>query len=188
MACHTVNGSSTAANSRARVPRQRGFTYLGLLFAVAFIGAGLAVIGEVWSLTARRADEQELLFVGDSFRNAIASYYRAGPAGVQQYPLKLDDLLLDRRTGNATRHLRKIYADPITRQPDWELITLADGAIIGVASRSQRAPLKRARFPVADAEFEGAECYCDWRFVFLPQITSQNSSSAPRTTQRPRER
>jgi type II secretory pathway pseudopilin PulG len=150
-------------------PRARalGFTYIGILLAVAFIGTGLAVVGQLWSVTARRADEQELLYVGDSFRRAIASYYRAGPA--RQYPQSLDELLLDTRGPVPLRHLRKMYLDPITRQRDWEVVTLADGAIIGVASPSQGTPLKRANFEPQDAAFEGAECYCDWQFLFLPQ-------------------
>jgi type II secretory pathway pseudopilin PulG len=148
--------------------QSRGFTYLGILLAVAFIGTGLAVVGQLWSVAARRADEQQLLFVGHSFRNAIASYYRAGPD--RQYPQSLEELLLDTRTPLPLRHLRKIYFDPITRQQDWELVTLADGAIIGVASRSEATPLKRANFEPQDSAFEGATCYCEWRFLFLPQL------------------
>ena len=143
---------------------QRGFTYLGILFAVAFIGVGLAVIGQLWSIAARRADEQQLLFVGDSFRRAIGSYYRAG----RQYPQYLEDLVLDKRGPVPLHHLRKLYADPITREADWELVTLDNGGIIGVASRSQGKPLKRANFERQDASFEDAECYCDWQFVYLP--------------------
>jgi type II secretory pathway pseudopilin PulG len=147
---------------------QHGFTYLGILFAVAFIGVGLAATGELWSMARRHADEQELLFIGHSFRHAIASYYRAGSA--RQYPRSLADLLEDNRTPRPTRHLRKIYADPITRSVDWHLVTLADGAIIGVASRSTAVPLKTANFSSEDRTFEDAECYCDWQFVFLPQL------------------
>jgi type II secretory pathway pseudopilin PulG len=138
------------------------------LLAVAFIGTGLAVVGQLWSVSARRSDEQELLYVGDSFRRAIASYYRAGIA--RQFPQSLEDLLLDTRNGKLERHLRKIYADPITRQPDWELVTAEDGGIMGVASRSHRNPMKRANFASQDAAFDGVECYCEWQFLFMPHL------------------
>jgi type II secretory pathway pseudopilin PulG len=51
---------------------QRGFTYVGLLLAVALAGVALAAAGMLWSTTAKRDKEAELLFVGDQFRRAIA--------------------------------------------------------------------------------------------------------------------
>jgi len=43
--------------------RQRGFTYLGLLFAMAFIGLLLDATGEVRHTTLKREREAELLSV-----------------------------------------------------------------------------------------------------------------------------
>lgn len=160
--------------------RHGGFTYLGILFAVAFMGVGLAATGTVWSLNARRSQERELLFVGHEFRQAIARYYRAGPGGVRQYPRSLEDLIVDRRTALAQRHLRRIYRDPITLQADWELIIIPDGSIIGVASRADGRPLKQANFDPDDTGFEDAKCYCDWRFVYLPEFL-QRQVTAPGT-------
>jgi type II secretory pathway pseudopilin PulG len=134
------------------------------LFVVAFIGVGLGVVGQVWSIAARRSAEQELLFIGDSFRRAIGSYYAAG----QQFPQSLEELVLDERQTPVVHHLRKIYADPITHSTDWRLITHDDGAIVGVASQSEGRPLKVANFEDEDATFDGAECYCEWEFVSLP--------------------
>jgi type II secretory pathway pseudopilin PulG len=71
--------------------RSKGFTYLGLLIAVALMGIGLALIGDVWSTTVKRERERELLFVGAQFRQAIRRYYDGSP-GVKQYPRKLEDL------------------------------------------------------------------------------------------------
>jgi type II secretory pathway pseudopilin PulG len=156
----------------ARAPRRdaRGFTYLGILLAVAFIGIALAAIATVWSLTAQRERETELLFIGDQYREAIARYYAASPQGIREYPRTLEDLVEDRRWPEALRHLRRVYADPITGEADWDLLRLPDGGIYGVASRSRATPLKRARFPVADAAFTEAECYCDWKFIYLSQV------------------
>ena len=64
------------------------------------------------------------------------------------------------------RHLRKLYNDPITGRPDWEIIRAGDGGIIGVNSASTKAPIKRANFAPRDAEFADAAGYCDWKFVF----------------------
>ena len=45
-----------------------GFTYIGLLFAVAILGITLGAVGVVWSTQIRRDKEAELLFVGDQIR------------------------------------------------------------------------------------------------------------------------
>ena len=55
----------------ARRPRHAGFTYVGLLIAVAVLGVGLAAVGQVWSTAAAREKERELLFVGNQYRAAI---------------------------------------------------------------------------------------------------------------------
>ncbi len=147
---------------------QRGFTYVGLLLAVALAGVALAAAGTLWSTTAKRDKEAELLFVGDQLRRAIGSYYEGTP-GAKRYPLKLEDLLEDKRLAVTRRHLRQLYADPMTGRADWELVRLADGAIVGVHSRSDASPLKVANFAPSDQSFADASSYRDWVFAYAPQ-------------------
>jgi hypothetical protein len=62
-----------------------------------------------------------------------------------------------------------LYADPLTGQTDWTLVlTPSQTGIQGVASSSQAAPIKRDRFEFIDAAFKDSECYCQWKFVYLP--------------------
>lgn len=160
---------SMKSEARARRSRRAGgFTYLGVLFAVAMLGITLAVTGSVYSMERQRSREQELLWVGAQYRSAIARYYQQSALGLHQYPGTLADLIEDRRDGVVRHHLRRLYPDPMTGQPDWDLQLAADGAIVGVASRSQGRPVKQVGFGASDAFFENAECYCDWRFVHLP--------------------
>jgi len=146
--------------------RSKGFTYLGLLIAVALMGIGLALIGDVWSTTVKRERERELLFVGAQFRQAIGRYYEGSP-GVKQYPRKLEDLLEDKRFPVVKRYLRKIYIDPMTSKTNWGLLLQGD-QILGVYSQSKDKPLKIANFQVADAAFADSNAYSDWRFVYAP--------------------
>jgi len=141
---------------------QSGFTYLGLLFAVAILGITLATVGVVWSTQIRREREVQLLWVGDQYRSAIARYRTSGG----QWPVALADLVEDSRFPVPRRHLRRLYPDPMTGQADWQLIMAPGGAgIIGVASNSQAVPIKQTNFAAADAAFDQAQCYCDWKFV-----------------------
>jgi type II secretory pathway pseudopilin PulG len=151
---------------RTRYGVQCGFTYIGILFAVVIMGLVLTVAARVWTVTEQRERETQLLFVGDEFRRAIAAYYVSG----HQYPLSLQLLLADDRSPVPKRYLRRMYADPMTGAADWTLIYATDGVgIMGVASRSKLAPLKRAGFTLADAAFQDTDCYCSWRFSYAPQ-------------------
>jgi type II secretory pathway pseudopilin PulG len=142
-----------------------------LLFAVAIAAAGLAGTGIVWHTALQREKEAELLFIGNQIRNAIASYYLRG---ARVYPASLEDLLKDPRFPGTVRHLRKLYRDPITNTTDWGLIAAPGGGIMGVYSKSEAAPLKRAEF---DAPNRGLEdrakqlgdklAYKDWQFVYV---------------------
>lgn len=152
-----------AQRRRGAVARNAGFTYIGLLFAIAILGITLATVGVVWSTQIRRDREAELLYIGDQYRAAIGRYLSSGG----QYPLELADLATDKRYPVARRYLRRVYADPMTNKTDWVLITAPQGGIMGVASRSQGKPIKVAGFPEADRLFEKTECYCDWKFVYF---------------------
>ena len=153
----------------ARAGRSRGFTYLTILFIVAIMGVGLALVGEVWHTAVAREKEAELLYAGNQYRSAIMRYYLAGP---QQYPRALSDLLKDPRKPGTERYLRKLYPDPITGKT-WAIVKAPDGGIMGVHSVSENKPFKRARFRIRDRSFEGATSYSDWQFVYLPESSQK---------------
>jgi type II secretory pathway pseudopilin PulG len=152
--------------------RRNGFTYLGVLFAIALAGVGLALAGVVWHTAGKRAKEEQLLFAGGAIRDAIVDYYRRSPGGLREYPRTLQDLIEDRRYLTIKRHLRKIYADPITGKREWGLIKDGDGHIVGVHSPSRAAPLKRENFRDDFATFAQAEHYSDWRFIAADEQTT----------------
>lgn len=151
-----------------------GFTYIGILLTIALLSTTLAAAGSAWSLSSRRGNEQQLMFIGQAYRKAIASYYNATPTGAYQYPMSLNDLILDTRGMKTARHLRELYADPLTGTNDWELLTFPNGSIFGVASRATGTPLKQANFGTWEETFEGAHCFCNWRFVYLPDLINSS--------------
>lgn len=158
-------GSSILLGPR---PAQRGFTYLGLMFLIAFIGIGLAAAGTAWQTEVQREREKELLFAGEQYAMAIGSYYESTPGGIKQYPPNLESLLLDNRFPTVRRHLRKLYHDPATGGEEWGLIREQRGRITGVHSLSHQRPLKTAGFPSAWAAFATAENHAAWQFIYAP--------------------
>src|SRR3954469_4884466 len=150
--------------------RSRGFTYMTVLFIVAVISAGLALVGEGWETAAKREKETELLFVGNEYRKAITRYYLAGK---NQYPRAVEDLMKDPRQPGTVRYLRRNYTDPITGKAEWGIVKAPDGGIAGVYSLSELKPLKSASFRVRDAGFEAAAPYADWKFIYSPTAPGQ---------------
>jgi type II secretory pathway pseudopilin PulG len=147
--------------------QQRGFTYLGMLIIVALMGTGLVAFGELYSHAAQREKERELLFIGEQFRDAVASYYNKSP-GAKVYPKKLEDLLEDKRFPMPQRHLRRVYRDPMTGSQEWGLVEAPGGGFMGVHSLSEETPIKSGNFSVKGQEFEGAEHYTKWMFTYSP--------------------
>ena len=160
------------------VSRIAGFTYMTVLFVIAILSTGLALIGEVWHTSALREKEAQLLQAGDEYRKAIERYYLSGP---RLFPRNLSDLIQDPRQPGVVRHLRKLYPDPLSGSNEWGLVKAPDGGIAGVHSLSEERPLKSAGFRVRDAAFEGAVRYADWKFTYAPS----NPSSPQPTSVKP---
>jgi type II secretory pathway pseudopilin PulG len=170
----------------AYASRQRGLTYIAVLFLIALHGTVLGAVGILWHTAQQREKERELLFVGDQFRRAIRAYAQSGPGAAGQLPKSLDDLIRDPRLPGIKRHLRKVFVDPMTGTMEWGLVKTPDGAgIAGVYSRSEDAPFKTANFQPDDKEFEGAAKYSEWKFQYraikLPPASQSQVGGASKT-------
>jgi type II secretory pathway pseudopilin PulG len=144
--------------------QQQGFTLMGALILVAMMGAGLAAYGGLASHAAQREKEAELLFRGNEYRQAIERYYKKE----RKYPKALTELVEDKRYPTPARHLRRLYPDPLTGQPDWELMNAPEGGIMGVHSKSEAPPIKSGGFTLANKTFADAPRYADWQFFYQP--------------------
>lgn len=156
----------------------RGFAYLALMIFITMLGLVAAAGVKMGAVMQRAAIEQALLDIGGQFSDALKSYAEATPAGAREQPASLQDLLLDRRSPVATRHLRKIFIDPITGGKEWGLLLLPDTkGIIGVYSLAREKPFKEANFPPRYEDFSAKKSYRDW--VFGPDQASIAAVLAP---------
>ena len=119
---------------RARVAG--GFTYLGVLLAVALIGLGLVAASEIWSKRATRERFARMDAIGAEYVAAIAAY-RQGTPGivVQGFPPSFASLVRDPRFATVRRYLRREYPDPFTGRVDWEAVPAPDGGVLGIRAR-----------------------------------------------------
>jgi type II secretory pathway pseudopilin PulG len=148
--------------------RNSGFTYLALLFFVAVTGALAASVGVIWSTESQRNKEQQLLYVGGQYRQAIRSYFEKTPGTVKRYPQDFKELLKDSRQAGTVRHLRRQFRDPMTDSAEWGIVRAPDGGIMGIYSLSNKEPIKSANLSSQSGEIVQGRTYKDWRFVFIP--------------------
>lgn len=154
---------------------EKGFTYVAVLFSVALVGLGLASLGTYWSAERQRERERELLFIGDQFAVALWRYYEASP-NTKEYPKRLEDLVEDRRQQVVKRHLRRIYEDPFSGQPEWGIVRVG-GQISGVHSLSAGKPQVKFGFPPGSENFASAAKHSDW--IFIPRSPHTKPGSNP---------
>lgn len=148
-----------------RIPRQGGFTYLGLIVLVTVIGLVGAATLKIDALLRRAAAEEELLGIGAEFSAALASYAAATPQGQPPLPPTLQALLKDPRSPGVRRHLRKVFVDPVTGGTDWGILYQGDHVgVLAVYSLSQAQPLKIGNFDARFAGFENKPHLSDWKF------------------------
>lgn len=177
-----------------------GFTYLGVLLLIAFMGAALGAVGEVWRTVQLREAERDLRFIGNEFRHAIGRYYESTPGQPKKFPRQLDDLLEDDRYPSIRRYLRRVYRDPITGRREWGLVAAPDGGIAGVHSLSTDEPF--GFFTAGTAPSEAGSTgkmtqdgepqkedkkarYSDWTFVYTPPAPPSRPAVPPPGAARP---
>ena len=144
----------------------KGFTYLSALLLVMVMGVMLGAVGLSWKTVMQREREEELLFRGMQYKNAITRWYKPRPGQHQPTPLReLKDLLDDPRSLTTVRYLRRLYTDPFTGK-EWNVIADPSKGISGVFSPSTEKPMKVGGFPDELSDFAGKESYADWKFIY----------------------
>jgi type II secretory pathway pseudopilin PulG len=147
----------------------RGAVLLVLLVTLGLLAIGQTVVLELWSVARHRERERNLLFAGEQYRRALASYARLTPAGASPHPAHLEELLEDRRFPRPVAHLRQLWADPFTGRADWQLVRVG-GRIVGVQSRATTAVY---RAPPGWAEGARPAQARDWRFVHGGMVSAR---------------
>jgi len=107
-------------------PRRRndenGALLLILMVGVAVMSIGVGVAAQSWSSTWRRENEEELMFRGGQYVDALLAY-RKEHGG--QFPTDLTELM--KLGPRQLRYIRKLYRDPVNPTGQWGLLYLMPG-------------------------------------------------------------
>lgn len=114
--------------------RSRGYLIIMLMMAVFVIAIGLLVAVPVWQTEIQREKEEELIFRGRQYAEAVRIYLLKKP---NQYPSSLEDLLDE-------KCIRKLYKDPLGPNGEWDVI-LATGRPGGGREAAQEVLVAPAR-------------------------------------------
>ena len=93
-----------------------------LVVAVAVLSLSVGVAAQMWSVRWRRDNEEELIFRGRQYVDALL-LYRKDHNG--QFPGDLTDLM--KLGPKQTRYIRKLFRDPVNPKGQWGLLYLMPG-------------------------------------------------------------
>ncbi len=128
MARHTTHG-------RLALPKPQGYVLLMLLLLVTILSIGLMVAVPVWQTQIQREKEEELIFRGKQYVEAIRIYQLKHPG---RFPTQLKELLDE-------KCIRRLYRDPMTSHGQWNLVLLQSG--VGAQRPQARAAVPSSPMP-----------------------------------------
>jgi len=159
------------------IRKSSGFTLVAVLVMVVIMGIMTGIAGQSWRTFMAREREEELIFRGSQYRDAITRWHAPRTGQRAAPPLNdLKDLLLDPTTLTKTRYIRRLYKDPLTGE-DWVPLKDPVRGIIGVASSSNDPPMKQANFPDGLEYLEGKKKYSEWQFTYQPATATAAKST-----------
>jgi len=162
--------------SKSRSPSfDSGYTLLILMFVVFLLGIVLLAVTPLWQTQVQRELEEELIFRGKQYVEAIRLYQIKKPG---QFPDSMEELKKE-------KCIRRLYLDPMTKNGSWNIILrpkktarseqgspqtiivapveaitgIAEPHILGVVSSSKKKSVKI---------YNNQETYDNW-FFFLGQ-------------------
>jgi type II secretory pathway pseudopilin PulG len=106
-----------------------GYTILLLMFVVFVMSIGLMIAVPVWQTQIQREKEEELIFRGKQYVEAIRLFQSKRPGA---FPKDFEELIEE-------KCLRKLFEDPMSPDGKWNIILMSQGP----ASRGRRQPTRR---------------------------------------------
>ena len=115
--------------------KPRGYVLIMLLLVMTIMSIGLMVAVPVWQTQIQRENEEELIFRGNQYVEAVRIFQLKNPGS---FPKTLDELV-------EKKCLRRLYRDPMTPEGEWNIIIHQEG--IGGTGRPASGPRRGVLAP-----------------------------------------
>jgi type II secretory pathway pseudopilin PulG len=92
--------------------RSQGYVLIMLVLLMTVLSIGLMVAVPVWQTQIQREKEEELIFRGKQYVEAVRIYQLKNPG---RFPKTLDELV-------EKRCIRRLYRDPMSSHGEWNII------------------------------------------------------------------
>ena len=109
--------------------KPRGYMLIMLMVAVLVMSIALLAVAPLWETEIQRENEEELIFRGNQYVEAVRLYQAKHPG---TYPRNLEVLVEE-------RCLRKAFRDPMMIQGEWNIILLAGAPPQGEQQSARQA-------------------------------------------------
>jgi type II secretory pathway pseudopilin PulG len=106
---------------------QNGYTLAGVLVLIAIMSIFMAMSVPIWDRIKQRENEDELVFRGTEYVEAIARYHKR----FNSYPPDLKTLF-------DQKFVRKLYKDPMTESGEWKVLHPDSLVQTGVAGQIEQ--------------------------------------------------
>ncbi len=107
------------ANPRPPRRPDRGYVMIMLMLIVSILAIGLLVALPVWETQLRREKEEELIFRGNQYVEAVRLFQLKNPG---RFPATLEEL-------DEERFIRKLFRDPMSPTGEWNVVLFVGGAV-----------------------------------------------------------
>jgi len=108
--------------------KREGYTLIMLMIAISLLSIGLLIAVPIWQTELQREKEEELIFRGKQYAEAIRMFQMKKPG---TFPKSLDELFKE-------KCIRKLYKDPMTEHGEWDLILPYTGVSTGKTGSAQK--------------------------------------------------
>jgi len=121
----TVNCENLGARETRAL--QNGYTLAGVLVLIAIMSIFMAMSVPIWDRIKQRENEDELVFRGTEYIEAIGRYHQ-----------KFNSYPPDVKTLYDQKFLRKLYKDPMTKSGEWKVLHPDSLVQTGVAGQIEQ--------------------------------------------------
>jgi type II secretory pathway pseudopilin PulG len=149
--------------------KDEGYILIILMFAVLLMSLGFLVAAPIWKTQIQREKEEELIFRGKQYVEAVRLYQIKNPG---KYPEDIETLVEE-------KFLRRQFEDPMTEDGKWGIIIVQQG-MQGRQSSMAGPPQKRgpSRQGQPGAEGQGRGGGAVQKLMVVPQDIVESMKGA----------